>query len=199
MNGHLMAGVVLLAIASIAKAEQFYNWKVSFPVSAGYSDPNAPVPADLTAYLVDASVIGQGDFLTALRARNASALDKRIAGADSLTTSIGQVAAKSFSYDGGHEVGTDWDAYFALMASGADGETYVFLSELLGAQSLGINSEITFNEAKVGNSTVNYGTAAFSGSGWYGGVVPEPSSGLLLLLGIAALSLRRRKAEGRCA
>ena len=200
MNRQLMAGLVFLAIAPLAQAEDSpYSWKAPVQIYAAYFNPTETTPAGLTAYLVDASVIKQDDFLTSLRTEGLSALDKRIADADSVTSSSGTVKQKPFSYDGGHAAGTTWNAYFALLASDAGGASYVFLSDLIGATSQYGENEITFAQDEVGNSTVNYGTAAFSGSGWYGGVVPEPTSGLLLLLGVAALSLRRRKTEGRCA
>ena len=200
MKRHLMAGLVLLAIAPLAQAEESpYRWKVTFPIYAAYFNPTETTPAGLTAYLVDASVIKQDDFLTSLRTEGLSALDKRIAAADAVTQEYGIVGEKQFSYDGGHAVGTTWDAYFALLASDAGGASYVFLSGLIGATSQYGENEITFAQDEVGNSKMNYGNSAFKGNGWYGGVVPEPTSGLLLLLGVAALSLRRRKAEGRCA
>lgn len=45
------------------------------------------------------------------------------------------------------------------------------------------------------NLTLNYGTfAASTKGGWQTTAVPEPTSGLLMLLGMAGLALRRRRA-----
>ena len=44
------------------------------------------------------------------------------------------------------------------------------------------------------NITLAYGTFATGTSGWQTTAVPEPTSGLLMLLGMAGLALRRRRA-----
>ena len=47
-----------------------------------------------------------------------------------------------------------------------------------------------------GDAEYDYGAATeFKGTGWYtASSIPEPTSGLLLLLGVAGLALRRRRA-----
>lgn len=44
------------------------------------------------------------------------------------------------------------------------------------------------------SATVFNNATSFGGAGWYTGAVPEPTSGLLMLLGMAGLALRRKRA-----
>ena len=51
----------------------------------------------------------------------------------------------------------------------------------------------SFNEAKTGDIwALNDASAGYSAPGWYN--VPEPTSGLLMLLGMAGLALKRKRA-----
>jgi hypothetical protein len=55
----------------------------------------------------------------------------------------------------------------------------------------------SFYEAQTGDIWANNGDASngYQGAGWYSAAaVPEPTSGLLLLLGMAGLALRRKQA-----
>ena len=63
------------------------------------------------------------------------------------------------------------------------------IDELMG-------STYSFNESMTGDIWALNGAASagYSGAGWYSASVPEPTSGLLLLLGMAGLALKRKRA-----
>ena len=100
---------------------------------------------------------------------------------DSANAASGTVANKSFSSDilvGGNY----YDFYFTIEDAG---KTFTSQTVNVGAQATSVGT-ITFG---------NMASATQNASNWVGtSPVPEPTSGLLMLLGMAGLALRRRRA-----
>ncbi len=142
-----------------------------------------------TLYLFDAGVTSQDVLLAGLRG------DKAITDFTSVASqtlaSNSRITAQEFSYG---ETGTTYNYYMAVI-NGDD----VFLSASVSSMAqLADTSNVSFSG--LGNATKNAfadttATFAASGAGWYStAAVPEPTSGLLMLLGMAGLALRRRRA-----
>ena len=188
----IVLGVIAVAVGAQAAS---FNWTSSGTSSgktinsvagtALYSSETA-----YTLYLFDAAVVSQDALLTALRADSTKTLADFTSVKSQTLASNSQITATSFDYG---SAGNDYSFYFAVI----NGDN-VFMSNSL---TKGAQEADTVNVAftGLGSATKNaFGeTAVFSGTsgsgaGWY--AVPEPTSGLLMLLGMAGLALRRRRA-----
>ena len=89
----------------------------------------------------------------------------------------------------------------AIMKAGIgsyENTTKTFSMVLFDAATYGAATEFKYAEVPdvvfvTANKTANF-TTALSGASWTAVAVPEPTSGLLMLVGLAGLALRRRRA-----
>ena len=190
----LMIAAAIVCAAVFANAANV-DWKWT---STLYDHANSDAAYNGTVYIINANSYSQQTVLDALLAGGdlasynmgsgvATSNGKAPSGYSTITTD-----ASSFAPT--RTVGSDKyiDFFYAALTTGTDGKDYVFLSSSYYA---GIDSTADTHLSKsLSSSKTGIDGATFSAQGWYlAESVPEPSSGLLLLLGIAGLALRRKQ------
>ena len=108
---------------------------------------------------------------------------------DSNSVAAGKIAAKDantgcFTYES-----NTITAYFAIV----DGDNFFIGPTTTQAAAEVGSAQIRFKAKASSQAAFKDASAGFSGAGWYT-AVPEPTSGLLLLLGMAGLALKRKQA-----
>lgn len=183
----LMTALAVAVVGFAANAASF-NWQAT----SGYLWDGADTPAKITsgsAYLLFTSALTQSDLVTAFAADAATAAST-VASKSVSTGTIGsnaRIALTEFTAD----VTTDQTAYFVVF----NGDNmYISGTADAGYAAVG-TSDISFGSMTSSSKAFKDAADGYAGASWYGAAaVPEPTSGLLMLLGMAGLALRRRRA-----
>jgi hypothetical protein len=184
----LIIAVAAVAMGIAANAASF-TWKAQ----NGYIWDGADTPAKITsgtAYLMFTSIMTQSDLVDAFAADAATAASTvatKTVNAATIGSNARVALTDSFTVD----VTSDQTAYFVVFNGD---KMYVSVEASAPYMAVG-DSDIGFSSVTA-SSKLSFDVAGgYSAAGWYGAAaVPEPTSGLLMLLGMAGLALRRRRA-----
>ena len=185
----LMIMLVAMAVVATVNAAA-YSWKAS---SGRLFDGQGSESANRyagTGYLFNVDTVSQASLLAAF------ASDEGVAATLTSALSTGTFSSGRISTPVAF-TGPDanFTAYFAVFGKDANGNDAIYISDTAPAQYTAVGEgAIVFNnqnDYSVGFKDVS---AGYSSAGWYAASVPEPTSGLLMLLGMAGLALRRRRA-----
>ena len=189
--------VATVAMAAIASQSAQFTWKTGAVSTTG----PVVLPGTVSGSLAEATayIFADGAQQTVLDSFftdgtiSAGALD------GSTMSTAGKIAGKTaepFTY-GGEGVAAHLDAFFAVVQTVGD-QKYLFISDIASGDAAATGSkQLSFNATAAGANLTTFGasdTKTYSKVGWYTASVPEPTSGLLMLLGFAGLALRRRRA-----
>ena len=184
----LMIALAVVAMGAAANAASF-SWKAEKGYVYDGGGDSAVKLTSGTAYLVFASALTQSDLVTAFAADAATAASTVSTKAVSTGTigSNSRIAETAFTAD----VSADQTAYFVVFN---DDKMYVSITA--DAEYLAVGeSPIAFASVSTSSKALNDVAGGYAGAGWYGAAaVPEPTSGLLMLLGMAGLALKRKRA-----
>ena len=173
-------------VAAVAANAAAFQWQA---LNIQKVDGNSSV--GLTAYLIDSSKVARATMISALEAGDFQYMKSDNYLATAATAAQGTTGISRINTTTGTASATvpTYSAY-TIVLDGAVGSAKWFLAtqEILNSTNPGYDNG---TGPGLGNVAMSFGTQA--STAWTA-VAPEPTSGLLMLVGLGALALRRRRA-----
>lgn len=181
----------MIALAVVAMGVAANAASVSWGAQKGYlydgAGDSAVKVTSGTAYLVLATY-SQSDLVSAFAAANGDAATTLASITTLGTGTIGDSARISGA--GMTSASDSITAYFVVFN---DGKMYISATADSVYDGLSQSHDLVFTTSMTSSSKQTFQSAdGYSAAGWYA-LAPEPTSGLLMLLGMAGLALRRRR------
>lgn len=178
---------LLIAFAAVASAMVVNAAACTWSTTGTIYQPtdSTAAVAGFTAYLFDATTVSQSALVAALR--DGGSITDYTAMSTYTTLTAAKVTSTSFEQDSGKTI----NAYFAIVQ-----DDYVYISNEKSVTTADVGAAgFSFLSQSTNSKNVFDSTTAYSSVGWYGtAAAPEPTSGLMMLLGMAGLALRRKRA-----
>ena len=169
---------ILIILGAVAVAACANAASVQWSLSGVTSSPDNTAAAGWVAYFMDGSTYDAFSALSADKV-GAYAAEKYTYTAK---TTAGRTGVLASATSGTYSAGDDLSAYIVLFDA----------ADATAAKNYAVTPVLNGQIPAAGNMTVAFTFAQTSG--WQTTAVPEPTSGLLMLLGMAGLALRRRRA-----
>jgi hypothetical protein len=188
----LIIAAAIVCAAVIAQAATA-NWGVGASNIYVGDGSTTKIAQGATVYMFDAGITSQAALYALFAADTAMDMTTAAGYAGTVATSAAGVMAATkvkFSYGDQSTVDSSnaYDFYFAII----DGDN-IYLSDSKSVVAGGSDTAVSISFGSQATGSKLPAVDGFQGAGAWS-AVPEPTSGLLMLVGLAGLALRRRRA-----
>ena len=186
---------LMIALAAVAVGIAANAASISWATTKGYlydgTGDSASKLTSGTAYLV-LSTYAQSDLVSLFASNDGNAATTLTALQEKTQyLGTGEIGENARITGSGTTSATDSITAYFVVFNGDN--MYISDTATSDYDGLAQAHDLTFGTSMTASSKALPSDGAYSGAGWYT-AVPEPTSGLLMLLGMAGLALRRRRA-----